>query len=231
MSLLNIGVASGNALYDYFNQPDQDTLNPNNIKAVQDQQFNNASPINPNLNQGNLLLAAENEDDSNIVTNNTVYTNLEDTLKEGFDISKLSKEDALKLQQDLMNAGFDLPNFGADGDIGPETMDAWDKYYNSKSPGAEDATITDSNDTLLSVAVENENINSEEGAIDQNADNTITESNLINSETGALEGAGDDEVDTAKNNEAAMKKKKADLVQSYFSNMDFGSYSNPFAKR
>ena len=75
------------------------------------------------------------------------------------------------------------------------------------------------------------NINSEEGAIDQNADNTITESNLINSETGALEGAGDDEVDTAKNNEAAMKKKKDDLVQSYFSNMDFGSYSNPFAKR
>ena len=59
-----------------------------------------------------------------------MYTNLAATTGEGvnFDPSQMNKSSVINLQNELMGAGYDLPNYGADGDWGSETQGAYDQW-------------------------------------------------------------------------------------------------------
>lgn len=223
---------------------------PPNLNATQDSNNygtnNNNIPSLNNLNElvttiqnnssnnsGNLNTAINNEPvstNNEPITTTPSYTNLDATLSPGFDPSKLSKPDLIKFQNDLQNAGFDLPQFGADGSMGAETQNAWDQFYKSKQPG-----ITENGeDSLLSLAAGNEAddymaespIDENKVAIDQNAESTINESadEITAATNNSTQG---NKTDTSGEDPNAVKR---DLVQSYFSNMDFGEYSNPFSR-
>jgi len=213
-----------------------DLIQPN-LNAIQDSNNYGTNTNNLIYNQdlaGNLITAAKNEEEKIIndsesvvedaqVATSTAYTGL-DNLPEGFDPSKLNKSDLKTFQTDLMNAGYDLPEFGADGGWGAETEGAWNAYLGGGK----------SDESMLSIAANNENLtnnNLTETSIDQDADKTIQESVTQMDANGNLT----DGTEVNKGNEvdpdAAKKAAKKEAVSQFFGNMSFGEYSNPFARR
>ncbi|QDP45730.1 MAG: hypothetical protein Unbinned5179contig1000_17 [Prokaryotic dsDNA virus sp.] len=249
MSILNSGVSSGNILQQYLNNnppqlnipnPDltgfNDTLHPNmnnnnpqqnfdinNFNANASAGYGNYVVDHNKANQGNLVTAVQNdqEEAEDEIVESSTYTGL-DNIGEGFDPSTLGKENLMSFQKDLMNAGYDLPEFGADGGWGNETMGAWNTYLSDKS-----GTGDQSEDSMLSIAASNENLTNNtaqdaNNSIDQSATDTIQDSNTqIEDATSGAEAADP---------KAAAKASRNERLMNFANNIKMAEYSNPFAR-
>lgn len=68
------------------------------------------------------------------------YEEYQATIDEDLHGERIEKMDITLLQHGLLNRGFALPRFGADGDWGNETQQAYDAYIESLNPAPEPIT-------------------------------------------------------------------------------------------
>jgi len=228
-----------------FVNPDGTPIIPQNswnspaiVDSTNTSGLNNYGNTNVFANQGNVFANNQNNPGnlSTAMNQNNVqsFNSLDSTLGGGFDSSKLSKEQILTLQKELENAGYNLPNFGADGSWGNETQAAYNQWQKDKSGSPGNNQIN--NNSMLSMAANNQN-----SSVDQTATNEINQSNeIINDVAPELNTNTTDSTAAVAGADAAgaggtaaiaaeakkLQAKKANVVGDMFSNMSFGSYSS-----
>ena len=130
--------------------------------------------------------------------NNNANPQANPYLTHGMDPSTMTPEQITQTQNALMAGGFDLPQFGADGDWGEETQGAYNAW------AAANPVPSKNNETTQSV--------------DSQANTAINEATEATTSAGGADASADAAL--------AAKKATAGMVGDAFASMDFGTYGN-----